>query len=33
MRLFEEENFKPIEDFAFKFYSRDFKPNGEGESA
>lgn len=33
MRLLEEENLEPIEDFAFEFYSRDYKPNGKGKSA
>lgn len=33
MRLFEEEKFTLIEDYAFEFYSRDFKPNGEGKNA
>lgn len=32
-RLFEEENLIPIDNYAFEFYGKDFRPNGEGGNA
>ncbi|WP_066022251.1 MULTISPECIES: effector binding domain-containing protein [Clostridium] len=32
-RLFAEENLMPIDNYAFEFYGKDFRPNKEGENA
>lgn len=32
-RLFEEENLMPIDNYAFEFYGKGFRPNGEGGNA